>query len=253
MTRHQDLLDSASLYALEVLDKEERERFESHLASGCDECQTALREARSVTDALVLVLDPVRPSKEVRAKLFERVRQDRGSSEHERASKPRSRIWIPLAAAASLLAALGLGLHAYSLRQSLDEEQQARQEVETRFSVLQDAVDALTAPRTQTVALAGQGSASGAVAKAFIDPDNRRLFLYVHNLPPLPPGSTYQLWLIVDGVPVSAGVFGVEPNGTARLDGERIPALEGAITVAVTVEPAGGVPQPTGPMVLLGS
>ncbi len=253
MTRHQDLLDSASHYALGVLDEQEKERFESHLASGCDDCQTALREARLVTDALALGLTPGSPSKEVRARLFERVRQDRDSSEHEGTSKPRSRVWIPLAAAASLLAAVGLGLHAHSLRQSLDEEQQARRELGTRFSALREAVDALTAPRTQAVALAGQGPATSAVAKAFIDPDNRRLFLYVYNLPPLPSGSTYQLWLIVDGVPVSAGVFGVAPDGTARLDGERIPAFEGAVTVAVTVEPEGGVPQPTGPMVLLGS
>ncbi len=67
-------------------------------------------------------------------------------------------------------------------------------------------------------------------------------------------GQTYQLWLIGAGSPpVSMGVFGVEPDGSGRLDTASVPAFTGEVTVAVTVEPAGGVPLPTGPMVLMGS
>ncbi|MGH9335392.1 MAG: anti-sigma factor, partial [Vicinamibacteria bacterium] len=108
-------------------------------------------------------------------------------------------------------------------------------------------------PQTRAVSLAGQGEAEGAAAKAFLDPANRRLFLYVYNLPPPPAGRTYQLWLIVGGSPVSMGTFGVEPDGSGRLDTATVPAFEGEVTVAVSVEPEGGVPQPTGPIVLVGS
>ncbi|MGH9463336.1 MAG: anti-sigma factor domain-containing protein, partial [Vicinamibacteria bacterium] len=101
--------------------------------------------------------------------------------------------------------------------------------------------------------LVGQGPAPGARATAFIDSPNRRLLLYVYNLPEPPPGRTYQLWVIVEGTPVSVGTFGVEPDGSTRFDAEPLPPFEGAVTVAVTVEPEGGVPQPTGPMVLMGS
>ena len=103
------------------------------------------------------------------------------------------------------------------------------------------------------MSLDAQPAAPRARASAFLDSQNGRLFLYVENLDPLPPGQTYQIWLIVDGTPVSAGIFDVQPDGSARLNGEPLPGFEGTVTVAVTVEPEGGVPQPTGPMVLLGS
>ena len=77
----------------------------------------------------------------------------------------------------------------------------------------------------------------------------------MYDLPPLPEGQTYQLWVIVEGTPVSAGTFDVEPDGSARYDAEPLPPVEAdaAVALAVTVEPAGGVPQPTGPMALVES
>ena len=52
--------------------------------------------------------------------------------------------------------------------------------------------------------------------------------------------------------PVSAGVFTVDPKGTGSL---RVPPLPGVSRVdvfAVTLEPEGGAPAPTGAMYLAG-
>lgn len=59
----------------------------------------------------------------------------------------------------------------------------------------------------------------------------------------------------MDGTPVSVRTFDVGPDGNARLYGEPLPSFQDDVTinVAVTEEPDGGVPQPTGPMVLLGT
>lgn len=59
--------------------------------------------------------------------------------------------------------------------------------------------------------------------------------VYVHLTRPLPPERTYQLWRIESGTPVSLGVF------------ERglLVTLTPGSTVAVSVEPPGGSPQPT--------
>lgn len=59
--------------------------------------------------------------------------------------------------------------------------------------------------------------------------------VYVHLSRPLPPERTYQLWRIENGTPVSLGVF------------ERglLVSLPPGSTVAVSVEPPGGSPQPT--------
>ena len=78
--------------------------------------------------------------------------------------------------------------------------------------------------------------------------------LVVYELPPPPPGRSYQLWVIVGGEPVSAGVFEVDAGRAQPATRRRtLPPIEGPVTIAVTVEPAGGLPKPSGPMVLAGS
>jgi anti-sigma-K factor RskA len=55
------------------------------------------------------------------------------------------------------------------------------------------------------------------------------------------------------GNPVNADVFNTRPDGTYTIEvsvPEQLNALKAA---AVTVEPAGGVPQPTGPFALVGA
>ncbi len=251
MKGHEEYQELVAVYALGTLEDQERQKLESHLASGCDACESALREARLVADDLVHAIAPVAPSARVRERLLERVRQDAP----RRTSSQRSRrgIWLPLATAASVALAIGLAFHVLSLRQIIEQERNARFELEERLARTQESIRAFTSPDIQTVSLAGQGPTPGAKARAFVDPANRRLFLYVYDLPAPPEGRTYQLWVIVDGTPMSVGTFGVDPSGNARLDSEPLPAFEGAVAVAVTEEPAGGVPQPTGPMVLLGS
>ena len=77
--------------------------------------------------------------------------------------------------------------------------------------------------------------------------------LVAAGLPSAPEGKAYQLWAIVGkNPPVSAGVFTVDTKGTGSL---RVPPLSGVGKVdvfAVTLEPAGGLPAPSGQMYLAG-
>jgi len=50
---------------------------------------------------------------------------------------------------------------------------------------------------------------------------------------------------------VNAGVFDADPKGQALFESTEFPLPE-AEAFAVTVEPRGGVPAPTGPIVLVG-
>jgi anti-sigma-K factor RskA len=52
---------------------------------------------------------------------------------------------------------------------------------------------------------------------------------------------------------VDAGVFDVDPSGRALVESKDLTAISTAENFAVTVEPRGGVPQPTGPIVLGGT
>jgi len=81
---------------------------------------------------------------------------------------------------------------------------------------------------------------------------NRWTF-FAHNLPQAPAGKTYQLWLVTPRAKISAGTFTPEANGSAAVQATYALARDSLRAVAVTEEPAGGVPQPTGPFVLTAS
>ncbi|MGH7786862.1 MAG: anti-sigma factor, partial [Candidatus Binatia bacterium] len=84
-------------------------------------------------------------------------------------------------------------------------------------------------------------------------PTGRALF-YAFDLPQVAADKTYELWWITekDG-PVQAGTFRPDARGLGRIEA-TLPTNAGAIqAAAVTVEAAGGVPKPQGPMVLLGT
>lgn len=65
----------------------------------------------------------------------------------------------------------------------------------------------------------------------------------VHGLAPLPTDQTYQVWAISGGTPTGIGLFNTSESGEASAAIQF--DLSEAEIVAVTVEPAGGSPQPT--------
>jgi anti-sigma-K factor RskA len=77
--------------------------------------------------------------------------------------------------------------------------------------------------------------------------------LFAHELPAPTSGRTYQLWLITrDGQRISAGTFVPDPTGNAVVSAQYPLAPDALQMIAVTDEPAGGVPQPTGEIVIAG-
>lgn len=109
----------------------------------------------------------------------------------------------------------------------------------------------LRSPGVKVVSLAGLEKARTAGAFLLFDPETRKAFLYAFNLPPLPGGKTYQLWAIVDK-PVSAGTFSTDAGQKARLVVRGAPELARITKFAVSMEPEGGRPQPTGDIYLMG-
>lgn len=283
MTDHEELLEIAELYPIGGLGDAERARLEQHVADGCARCEAVLRANQGVSSQLLLAVLPVEPRPEVLARLLARasepaVAKRRGPARIARALRGRA---AELAIAASVLVALGLGGFSAVLNQRLEHERSARVDledalayeesiswslvrqvetersrrvaIEQRLVGLSRVVAAIEAPLVRSLALAGQGEFRAALAKAYLDPASGRLILYAHNLPPVPDGQTYQIWVIVEDEHRSAGVFRSDSHGEAKYDTGRLPDLEGPVTVAVTLEPEGGALQPTGPVVLAGS
>ena len=283
MSEHDEFLELAALYAVGALTDDENARFEAHLAQGCAECEGELSGLRPAIDALADAVEPVEPGPQLRQRVlaFAEAPAAVASEPGARIAPIRRIAWLPLfAAAASIALAVFLGAQSISLRSELEqtraqaadlaralaseqetvqrvrgelEQARAAQQVLTaQVEALEATARVLTAPATRTVALAGQGPAAGARARAFLSPDTRTLILYAYELPPLPADRTYQAWVIPDKVPVPIGVFEPAEGGFARHEASDVAGLDAPVTVAVTIEPLGGLPQPSGPIVLAG-
>lgn len=284
MNHDAELLGLAELYPLGGLAPDERLRLAVHVADGCAECEAALRAHTRIADDLLLAVQPVQPSASVRHALMERAQRDAHAAAAPRRVAPppsparrarASRALLATAAglvlAVGISAVLGVRLAAERtargdaekqleserarialMERDMKTERAERLAIEKRVSDLSRFANLIESPVMQTLALAGQGPFKGAVARAYIEPDTGRVILYAHNLPPAPDGRVYQMWVLVEKqAPLSAGLLSVDAQGEAKYDSGPLPGgLEGQVKVAVTLEPAGGVPAPTGPFVL---
>lgn len=77
--------------------------------------------------------------------------------------------------------------------------------------------------------------------------------MVTYNLPQPGPGKTYQVWLVTDKEKISAGTFRPDTNGKMVMHANYALDRNALRAVAITEEPEGGMPVPTGPMVVSGS
>jgi anti-sigma-K factor RskA len=253
MTAHA-MADLVPLAALGALDGEERTEFERHLPT-CLVCRSEVKTLESVANRIPLALDPVPPSRDLRARVLAAA-DTRPAS----ASPRRYGLWAGVAAA--LIVATGLAAVWADRQQARAEAATARQRAalaeaerdRLRGQAEEDrALRALLAhPDSRVVALAGLPAAALAHGRVIWNPDRRQAVLLTLGLAPAPAGKAYELWVIAQAAPVPAGVFQVDAEGRAL---HRLPPVDtaGAKTFAVTLEPAAGSPAPTGPMVLAGA
>lgn len=171
--------------------------------------------------------------------------------------------WPWLVAAASMAIAVGTSLGWISargevarlqstiaeLRASAAEFLNVRAEFDRERSDRERVIAILSAGDVHSASLGSVAPAGAARGHVYVSA-SRGLFFAAESLPPLPAGRTYQLWTIVAGQPVSHGIFEPQGDGRAQVLAQAPPGAVQAI--AVTIEPDGGVPAPTGDKVLLG-
>ncbi len=260
---HQSLQDLLPAHALGALEGAELEQLSAHLAAGCVPCQRELALLARDLELLAAESPPIEPSPEARSAILGSV----APAARPPAARPRAggRLLAALAAAGLVLAAGGFASW-QGLKREMERLTAERGRLEAQVAGLAielervrraaayatAAVEIVSAPDARTVALAGLAEGAGARGRTFVDPAGRRALFLAYDLPSLPADKTYQLWFIADGKPVSAGTFAVDPEGFGKLDVAGVAPIESIQAWAVTIEPAGGVPQPTGSMVLKG-
>lgn len=232
-----DVHTLAGAYALDALSTEDRATFERHLAV-CPDCQdeiASLTETASRLAAATALTPPPRLRDDVLTQI-RRTPQMPPQASPNRSAAPR---WL-WAAAAGIAAALALGAVAFGWTQARQAEA-ARQALARVVAVTSDPT-----ARRDTATVSGGGSVTLVVA-------GQRAVLLARNLPALPDGRGYQLWLLTPGTtPVSAGI-GAVATAASHPWQRYLSTLRAGQQVAITVEPAGGSQQPsTAPLVVLG-
>jgi anti-sigma-K factor RskA len=227
-------------YALGVLDAEEASALESHLQT-CESCQTELAEYRALSDNLLMATPPRQPSAALRKSLQSRL------PSAQKPARPRF-AWsfgkLALGVALALLVVMNL----FSLAQTRQIQNQQASLLQ-QLKSNQFALSMLAYPGTRSLPIAAT-EFSGSV---LVDTEHNTAAVITWRLPELPADQTYQVWLIEpNGHRVSAGIFRPQPDSTYTTKAvfSKEP-LDNFVGIGVTVEPAGGSEQPTGPRVFI--
>ncbi|MFC9388703.1 anti-sigma factor [Streptomyces venezuelae] len=233
----------AAAYALGALDDTERKEFDAHLRT-CEACRQEVAEFQATTARLAAAVSQAPPAAakaEVMAAI-DGVRQlppriPAPSAVPALGGFLRRRA-VPWALAASVAAAVLGGVAVWQTRSGQDLEQQARQ--------AQQQLDAVSAVLAAPDARTAHGKAANGALTTVVSSDQQNQAVFTAaNLPAPGVGKTYQLWLDHEGTMRPAGL--IEHDGTVILAGN--PADAGA--VGLTLEPAGGSPEPTTAPLLL--
>ena len=112
-------------------------------------------------------------------------------------------------------------------------------------------VAAMAGPDVKIVPLATKSATR--MGRMFWNRASNDWTMVVYTMPPPKPGMTYQVWLVTDKAKISAGTFQPDSTGHAFMQAKYVLNRNALKAVAVTEEPAGGMPSPTGPIIVSGS
>jgi anti-sigma-K factor RskA len=176
------------------------------------------------------------------------------------ASRRRGTLLPWMAAAASLLLLIGAGAYAMNLRERVDalsgqvaDAEQERTELERTLDEREATLAAVSAPAVRVIDLASAEQADP-VGRMFWDRRTDRWTFFAQNMPAVQAGREYQLWLITPGGrKLPAPTFRPGARGEARVEATYALPADSLAAVAVTLEPTGGLPEPSGPIVIVGA
>jgi anti-sigma-K factor RskA len=240
-------------YALGELTAAERREVERNL-SIYPELKTEFSRIEEVQEVF-LMKAAVQPHASVKENLFRKIdeRKPTGKIVSMPATNSQLNVW-KYAAAASVAIALVSTFLAYTyynkwrntennLSELIAQNQQMAQDYNTvnqRLDKIESDIEIINNPSFAKVIMKGTENAPEALASVYWNASTKEVYLSIQNMKTLSQESQYQLWAIVDGKPVDAGVFDINSRGLLKMKD-----LAGAAAFAVTIEPRGGKPTPS--------
>jgi len=257
-------------YVLGLASDEERAAFEQHCAMHAELRQA--KEAFEISLEEYALANAMPPPVAVKEKIWKDISFSAGSSasttmkaanETTRPLTPvRSLSFAKLLAAASIILLIGstvLNFYFYSQYKTTSAQlndliaqneqmagnntimQTRLQEFERNFEMIKDTNMAV-------IAMKGQAPAPQSATTVYWNKQTKDVYLLVNGLPQPVSGKQYQLWAIVDGVPVDAGMLDMsQAGGLVKM--KNIPKAQ---AFAITLENTGGSKTPTMPIYVVG-
>lgn len=264
--RIQELISAYSLGALEGEDLREVEEFKQNHPEQFEEL---LRENELAFSQLTYAVKGSTPDPALKKKLMSEIQEE------SKIYKPDSVLpfwqrlqpfWLNLGAAVAAVAIVSLVTYNFLLTNKLESRQAMVANLQNQIAAKQTLIENLEKesmlnkqmiafledPNVVIINLVNTQPDLTAVGRVLWNTkDDQAMFCGI-NLPQPPEGKTYQLWAIGSGDPKSAGVFNVNNEGKNVLMLKSLNDLGEIKQFAVSLEPAGGVPLPTGKVYLSG-
>ena len=207
------------------------------------------------------ILSKIKPDEAVKEKIFSRIQsteqpvlQIKAPEKTEGAkvySIPSYYKWAIAASVILLIGSLILNYTYYNKYQNTSKDLQTAQVELQKQQQIADAInkdmDVMTDKNAMPVVLKGTEKSPDALAKIFWMKNTGDVYVDPTNLPQAPSGMQYQLWAIVDGKPVDAGMLTTK-KGIYHI--QKMKSFGKAQAFAITLETAGGNPTPKGDMIV---
>ncbi|MEO9872204.1 anti-sigma factor [Ekhidna sp.] len=243
-------------YVMDQLSKAERTEVESMIAKH-PELKDEI-EAIELSMETLAFATAVTPPSNVKEKLMTKIEPSEKEKETPViAMQPNGSFGaLKYAAAASIVIALASAFLAFNywskwksaenqLSDLIAQNQQFADnynQVNQQLDDIQNAVAIMNNTAYKRVVMNGTDSSPNALATVYWNESNADVYLSIQNLKELSQDQQYQLWAIIDGKPVDAGVFS-PGNSNSLVQMKNIGS--GAAAFAVTIEPRGGSESPS--------
>ncbi len=264
-------------YALGTLRGEELRTFEAYLDTASPDELAEAGELFAAASLLPRSLSPVSAPPHIRASLLQKVHlseRARGAV-NQRLEETRIhdasqfRRWLPAGiAVAAVMGAMVLIFSMWNLRDTIDKQNRELTASHVKVTQLntelvrlkdeltqkQELLKVLSSRRIEVAMMNGLQVNPVGFGKIIWDPEKGTAILQISHLPPVPQNKDYQLWIVKGKTPLSAGVFAVTDTTSNffKVENLAITSPREISAFAVTLEPKGGVPAPTGEMYLAG-
>ncbi len=271
----EEFIQYCSLYALGALEGEDLRRFETYMRDASPEEQRLLGELTGTASLLPLTLERKAPPARLKEQLLKKIAFSARAHEavrrraEERPPVMRKQSWVPWGIAAAVAMAAVFALFVLQILRVVDRQntelsalREEKAQLQTRLVALEDELTrkeeqlrVLSAKEIHISLMSGSAVNPVAYGKIIWDPDRRSAILHVSNLPAVPETKDYQLWIIQERKKISAGVFAVHDTAASffRIDSLAVTNPKEIAAFAVTLEPKGGMPQPTGEIYMVGT